>query len=417
MFELKNRQLYINGLFDISDNYCSLINDNAIDLLYTGTNKFGSKILGSILFEDDENLYLRYIHTIISDESFQDFLNRRTTLHDIIFNSNSVYIIDKNYNNDIKDSALIPLENIPKDYLPLENSFCPKFVKRNSFEYTFSLKGGLADIHKAEPLIMSDTNSKVFKLLESSTYFLKELNFVPKIYSEVAMAGSFRLNFEINLLENQSLFSIPNDDIKAFFSSLFNYIFDKLPTEPIEIIKDDQKSSADLKSLYLDIKKIYNNRSVVLSDEAFEQRVIDLITYSVDSVKDIEYKGYDKIEISNKLESGEILPIALIKTDFYQSVQNKVFKPEQEEKPDEILFDEIPKKYKIKVYSLNNESGNGGAYYDVENDLNKISIHLKGKTDYHGTAFTKSLDEKIAIDIIGIGKWINGNLKEITVEL
>ena len=81
MFELKNRQLYINGLFDISDNYCSLINDNAIDLLYTGTNKFGSKILGSILFEDDENLYYQKFETVnvlsMNQISFGDVLYLR----------------------------------------------------------------------------------------------------------------------------------------------------------------------------------------------------------------------------------------------------------------------------------------------------------------------------------------------------
>ncbi len=417
MFELKNRQLHISGLFDITDNYCSLISDGAIDLLYKGTNKYGSNILGSILYEDDENLYLRYIHTIVSDETLHDFLNRRITLRSIISSSNTVYVIDKGYNNEIKDSALIPFDNLPNDYLPLENSFCPSFVKRNTFEYVFSLKGSLADIHKAEPLVMSDTNAKVFKLLNSATTFLKELDIEPIIYSEVALAGSFQLNFEIDLKEKQSLFSKNPSDIKAYFSHFLNYLFDKLPTESQDVLKDEQKSSEELKSLFLELKQLYNSRNVVLGDEAYEQRVIDLITYSVDSIKDIEYKGYNKIEISNKLETGEVLPVALIKTDYYDTVQSKVYKPEQEDKPDEIVYDESPKDYKIQVYSLNNETGNGGAYYVVEDSVSKISLHLKGKSDYHGTVYTKSLDEKKSIDIQGIGKWVNGQLKEITVEL
>lgn len=417
MFELKNRQLHISGLFDITDNYCSLINDGAIDLLCKGTNKYGSNILGSILYEDDENLYLRYIHTIVSDETLHDFLNRRITLRNIISNSDTVYVIDKGYKNELKDSALIPFSELPNDYLPLENSYCPSFVKRNTFEYVFSLKGGLADIHKAEPLIMSDTNAKVFKLLNSATTFLKELDIEPVIYSEVALAGSFQLNFEIELKEKPSLFSKNPSDIKAYFSRFLNYLFDKLPTENQDILKDEQKSSAELNSLFNELKQLYNSRNVVLGDEVFEQRVIDLITYSVDSIKDIKYKGYNKIEISNKLESGEVLPIALIKTDYYESVQSKVFKPEQEDKPDEIVYDENPEDYKIQVYSLNNETGNGGAYYVVDDSVSKIALHLKGKSDYHGTVYTKSLDEKKSIDIQGVGKWVNGLLKDITVEL
>ncbi len=417
MFELKNRQLHINGLFDITDNYCSLINDGAIDLLYKGTNKFGSNILGSILYEDDENLYLRYIHTIVSDETLYDFINRRVSLRSIINGSNSIFIVDKGYNNDVKDSALIPLDDLPNDYLPLENSYCPNFVKRNTFEYTFSLKGGLADMHKAEPLIMSDTNSKVFKLLNSATTFLNELDIQPKIYSEVALAGSFQLNFEINLIEQINLFSKPSDDIKSFFYYFLNYLFEKLPNESQDVLKVEEKSSNELKSLFGEMKNLYNSRNIKFSDDAFEQKVIDLITYSVDSIKDIEYKGYNKIEISNKLENGEILPVALIKTDFYETVENKVFKPEQKEKPDEIIIDEIPKNYKIQVYQLNKETGNGGAYYLVNDNVSKIGLHLRGKNDYHGTVYTKSLDEDMSIDIIGSGKWINGVLKEITVDL
>lgn len=414
MFEPKNKQLYISGLFDISDNYCSLINDGAIDLLYRGTNKFGTNILGSILFEDDENLYLRYIHSLVSDETLNDFLNKRISLRSIICDSNSVFIVDKGYNNDIKDSALIPLEELPSDYLPLENSFCPNFVKRNTFEYTFSLKGGLADIHKAEPLIMSDTNSKVYKLLNSATTFLNELDIQPTIYSEVALAGSFQLNFEVSISEKPSLFSKSSNDIKTFFSEFLNYIFDKLPKESQDVLKN--KSSNELKSLFVEIKKIYNSRNVILNDEAFEQKIIDLITYSVESIKDIEYKGYNKIEISNKLQTGEVLPIALIKTDYYEAVSNKIFKPEQEEIPNEIIFDEIPENYNIQVYQLNKETGNGGAYYLINEQVTKISLHLRGRNDYHGTIYTKSMDDDSLICIKGIGKWVNGVLKEITVD-
>lgn len=417
MFELKNKQLYIEGLFDIANNNCSLINDGAIDLLYIGTNKFGSNILGSILYEDDENLYLRYIHLLISDETLHDFLNKRVSLLKIINNLNSVFVVDKGYNNEIINSALIPLNELPNDYLPLENSFCPRFVKHNTFEFTFSLKGGLADTHKAEPLIMSDTNSKVYKLLNSATTFLNELDIRPIIYSDVALAGSFQLNFEINLIEEKNLFSKSSDDIKSFFNGFLNYLFEKLPNESQDVFKVEGKSSNELKSLFEEMKKLYNSRDLVFNDKAFEQKVIDLITYSVDSVKDINYRGYNKIEISNKLENGEVLPVALLKTDYYETVENKVFKPEQKVKPDEIIIDEIAKKYKIQVYQLNKETGNGSAYYLVNENVSKISLHLRGRKDYHGTDYTKSMDANSSIDILGIGKWENGILKEITVDL
>lgn len=417
MFNLENRQLHISGLYDIIANYCSLINDGENDLLYTGTNNFNSKILGSILFEDDEALYLRYVHSLVSDEMLHDFLNKKISLKDIIISSNSVFIVNKNYNSEIIDYALIPIQDFPDDYLPLENSFCPGFVKQNTFDYTFSLKGGLADLHKAEPLVMSDTNSKVFKLLGSATNFLNELDIYPKIYSEVALADSFELNFEIELSEKLNLFSKPINDLKRFFYTFFNYVFDKLPNEPENVLKNEENATEELKSLYNQLEAVYNNRNIILAKDVIEQRIINLITYSVDSIKDIEYKGYNKIEVSNKLKNGDVLPVALIKTDYYESVANKIFKPEQEEKPDIILLDENSKTYKIQVYSLNKETGNGGAYYIANEGVNKITLHLRGQNEYHGTVFTKSLDENISVDIQGIGKRVNNILKEITVNL
>jgi hypothetical protein len=417
MFSIANKQLYIGGLYDIVDNFCGLLNDGDNDLLYTGTNKFSSKILGSILFEDDENFFLRYIHTLISDEILFDFLNKKITLREIILNCNSVFIVDKNYNNEIIESALIPIADLPNDFIPLENSFCPSFAKRNTLDYTFSLKGGLADLHKAEPLIMSSTNNKVYSLLNSATTFLQELNITPKIYSEVALAGSFKLNFEIELNETSNLFTKPSDDIKKFIYNFLKYIFDKLPSEPTNALKNTENSTEDFKILFSELKSIYNNRDIAVTEESSEQKAIDLITYSVDAIKDLEYKGYDRIEVSNKSKNGETVPVALIKTDYYNSVADKIFKPEEKVKPDIIIFDDALKDYKIQVYSLNKETGNGGAYYLQNDGVLKISLHLRGKNDYHGTLFTKSLDENLSIDIKGIGKWVNNVLREITIDL
>lgn len=416
MFSTVNRQLYNDGLYDIVDNYCSLLNDGSNDLLYTGTNRYSSKILGSILFEDDEEFFLRYVHTLLSDDVLFNFLSKKITLRDILLSCNSVFIVDKNYNNEIINSALIPIEDLPNDFLPLQNSYCPNFVKKNSLDYSFSLKGGLADLHKAEPLIMSSTNSKVYSLLNSATTFLKDLKITPKIYSEVAVAGSFKLNFEIELNETTNLFTKPTDDVKKFFYNFLKYIFDKLPNEPLNALKEQDNITEDFKLLCTDLQEIYANRSVETTEETSEQKAIDLITYSVDAIKDLEYEGYDRIEVGNNLKNGEILPVALIKADYYDSVAHKVFKREQESKPDIIIFDDSPKNYKIQVYSLNKETGNGGAYFLEDESVLKIQLHLRGKNDYHGTVFTKSLDENTSIDIIGIGKWVNNVLKEVTIE-
>jgi hypothetical protein len=418
MFTIANKlPYYIDGLYDIVANFSSLLNDGHIDLLYTGTNKFSSKVLGSILYEDDEELYLRYIHTLISDETLNDFLNKKITLKEIVTQSEAIFIVDKDYNNNITYYALVPITEIPADFLPLDNSFCPDFIENNSLDYTFSLKGELADLHKAEPLAVSETNTKIYNLLNSATTFLSDLDIEHQIYSEVALAGSFELNFEIDLKEKQNLFSVSNKDIKEFIFNFFKYIFNKLPDEPVNTLKDADSTSENLDKITNELKEIYVRRSAFLNEEATEQRTIDLINYTVDSFKDVNYQGFNKIEVKNRLLNGDKMSVALIDENYYKNVADKVFIPESENKPDEIIFDEQPVMYKIQVYSLNKESGNGKAYYIFDEVVNKITFHLKGKDDYHGTVFTKSLDENIQIQIMGVGKRVNNNLKEITIDL
>lgn len=416
MFTIENKHPFIDGLYDINANYCSLLNDGDNDILYTGTNKYCSRILGSILFEDDEELFLRYIQIIITDELFFDFLNKKISLRGIINTYKSLFIVDKNYNNEIIRSSFVPLSDIPEDFLPLNNSFCPEFVKKNTLDYTFSLKGGLADIHKAEPLVMSDTNTKIFSLLKASSNFLEELNIQPKIYSEVALAGSFELNFQIELIEETNLFSQPNEDIKKFIYKFYNYIFEKLPNEPINVLKDELGATNELKTLFIELNEIHEKRKIKFNEEATEQKVVDMITYSVDALKNLEYKGFDRIEVGNKISNVEKCPVGLIKTDYYSTVIDKVFKPEEINKPDEIVLDPELKQYKIQVYSLNKETGNGSVYY-IEDRVLRVSLHLKGRDDYHGTIFTKSLDENNLIEVKAIGKRVNGILKEITIDL
>lgn len=417
MFNTDNKLQYINGLYDIVANFSSLLNDGHVDLLYIGTNKYGSKILGSILYEDDENLYLRYIHTLISDEILNDFLNKKNTLRNKVANSYSVFIVDKDYNDNIINSCLIPIKDIPDDYLPLQNSYCPDLIKSNTLDYTFSLKGELADLHKAEPIAVSETNIKIYNLLSSATTFLSDLDIESRIYSEVALAGSFELNFEIELKEKPNLFSTSNEDIKSFIFNFFKYIFNKLPDEPVNTLKDVTAESENLHEITTELKEIYSRRNAFLNEEATEQKTIDLINYSVNSFKDLSYKGFNKIEVKNRLANGERLPVALINEDYYTNVINKVFTPESEEKPDLIILDEKPSSYKIQVYSLNKETGKGKAYYIFNDSIIKISFYLKGKTDYHGTIFSKSLDGDIQIETLGIGKWVNNKLKEITINL
>ena len=417
MFEVKPYKSIISGLHEIVDNEVILLNDGSNDILYSGTNKFGNRILGTVVCEDIKETTIRYFHILITDENYIDFFNRRKTLRQILNESEGFFIVDKDFNENIKKVNLASFQDIPDSYLPLENSFCPSFVYDASLEYTFSLKGGLADQHKVEPEVMNDMNSNFCKVLKSSSTFANDLGMVVHIYSEPAMTGSFELNFKIELTQQQNLFSKPTIDINTFLFNFYNYIFDKLPNEPQDVFKADVVNSVEFKKLEKEYVAIHSSRGIDLTDQAKEDGIINLITYSVDNFREVEYNGFDRVQITNKSQEGKDVPVALINNDFYKSIEEKVFKPEEINKPPLIEIDAQPTEYKILVYDLNTESGNGKVYLEIpgtDTRVRAISLYLSGKENYDHTAFTQSMNEKSFILVKGIAKKVDKEYKTIS---
>lgn len=413
MFEVKPHKVIVKDLHKVADNFYSLLNDGDNDIIYTGTNIYGNRILGSIVFEDDENDYLRYFHTIVTDKQFYSFVNREISLRKILESSESFFVIDKDYNNNIIDFNLISFHDVPNDFLPLENSLCPSFLDAASLEYSFSLKGGLSDLHIAEPEVMSVVNTKFCSFLKSSASFVNELDIYPHVYSETAMTGSFELNFKIEFKEGLNLFSKPHADIKSFLRKLYTYIFSILPKEEKDALKLENIESADFKEIEEEFQQIFLSRGIELPDNG-EQKVIDLISYSVENLKEIEYNGFDRIELINKTTDGGKVPVAIIDKNFYASIEDKFFKPESLQLEDIIEVDATPQEYSIQVYQLNIETGNGGVYLTINESIHKVPIHLRGRNTYHNTIFTKNMDDEIIITIKAIGKRVNGKVTELT---
>lgn len=415
MFDVKPHKVIIKGLHIIVDNFHSLINDGDNDIIYTGTNIYGNRILGSIVFEDDERNFLRYFHTIVTDKDYNLFFNRKISLRAILEASENFFIIDKDYNGNVIDYNLISFSDIPNDFLPLESSFCPSFLKEASLDYTFSLKGGLSDLHIAEPEVMSSVNSRFYSFLKASSRFVNQLNIKEHIYSQPAMAGSFELNFVVELKEEENLFTKPNNDIKAFLRQFYDYIFSVLPTEDNNALKSENIESLSFKAMEKSFAQIFQIRGFAMEEIAAEQKVIDLISYSIENLKEIEYTGFDRIELINKETNGDRLPVAIIDKDFYSSIENKIFKPESLVKEDVIEIDEFPTEYSIQVYQLNRESGKGAVYLSINNGIYKVLLHLRGRNNYDNTIFTKNMDEgNVIIKIKAIAKKVNGIVRIIT---
>lgn len=76
----------------------------------------------------------------------------------------------------------------------------------------------------------------------------------------------------------------------------------------------------------------------------------------------------------------------------------------------DVQSDETQQSYRILVYSLNRETGNGRArlYFEEENFYRTILHIHRADNELSNSVFTKSLDEDKVVEVKGIATKING---------
>lgn len=411
----------------ITSNYHVLFNDGENDVIYSGTNKFGNIILGVIIFDDDDNNYLRYLHVILDDYQHLNFFTKKITLREILETNGSFFIIDKKYNKEEIRHNLISFDELPDEFKPSEKSYCPDILYKPSLEYSFSLQGGLSDYHLATPeelgvIIHMD------KFLKTPTDFVNVFELGRNIYVEagestqLGMTGSFKIKFKIELQQSLQLSILPTpslDNIASFFNKYFGYIFQKLPEESDTVFKHEIVASDDFHEIETILTAIYTEGQIDIPTAGLEQQLIDNISKSIQNLKEIDYsqKGFNRISFINYSKTGQEVPIGIIDKDFVPKLERKFFKPETQCLEDVIETDLLPKEYKIQVYLFNIETGNGSAHLEINDGIVNISLHVVGKRNYSNTKFTHSMDKKKFFKVSGFAKRVNGEVKQLRVEL
>ena len=420
MFKVEKHKTLIKDFHEIVSNKVVLFNDGDNDVLFTGTNLYANRLLCCIMFEDDEVGFLRYLHVLTTEVQYSEFLNKKISFRHILEVNESAFLVDVDYNMNEIDTNVVSIDEIPNDFLPLANSFCPEFIFEPSFSYSLSMVGGLADIHKTKASELSNVSTHFSDFLKSSTTFLNDLDFENNIYVEALEAGSFKINFKIEYTEPQQIgiLNVSKESINEFINNYFKYFFNQLPVENKDIFKSEVVNSEKFKELEVELEKIYGEKSV-LPQGGVEQKLIDLLNYSSKKLEKIEYNGsFDSLKFQNITNKGEEIPFGIINNDFILSVKDKMFDINKYEAEPIIIYDETPKLYKIQIYQFSNETGTGKAYYtDKDEVVSKISIHATGKNNYDNTIFTRGMDDGKPFEINGIAKKIDGKLKNITCEL
>lgn len=66
-------------------------------ILFLGVNKFGNKILGSHLEEDDDSKTILTLHTILSNKEYYDFINKKKSYKEILQETSTKFLVEKSF--------------------------------------------------------------------------------------------------------------------------------------------------------------------------------------------------------------------------------------------------------------------------------------------------------------------------------
>ncbi len=392
-------------------------------ILYTGTNRFGNRILG-VIIEEDEDYSLVYFHILIEDKSYYQFVKQQVSLREII-KTNPTFIV--NFQNDeLRDSNLISYEEIPADYLPLEDSFCPEFSTIPSLDYGVSLKGKTADAHHVKIDDVNFVQASFGGLLQSALKPIQELGVNPRFFLEPAMASSYRVNYHIEFESYQTtLFHLDPLLIADYLKTFLNYIVSELPNETDAVLQETENNSQGIVVIEEKLQQLYKSSNQSPLTENLTKVIQETVNESALKFEDVSARikqssSFNKIEILNYDPQGEAVGIGLIDDSFYDSIKSKLFVAEKSVKEVIIEMDPDLVEYRILVYDLNIETGNCHAhFYPNESEENyKVKILIKHEDkSIHGSVISNSLDEQKVVTIRGQAQRIDGKVKSININL
>ena len=110
-------------LLKIESDY-TVLHFNEIPMLFSGKNKYGNRIVGSIMCEDEDNDIERYLYILVLEADYIKFIKRKISYMKLIEKQTQVFIIDKN-SDGTKKIYCLHLSEIPPCYLPNDKIFCP----------------------------------------------------------------------------------------------------------------------------------------------------------------------------------------------------------------------------------------------------------------------------------------------------
>ncbi|MBT2558872.1 hypothetical protein J7E24_13835 [Hymenobacter sp. ISL-91] len=411
----------------IETDYELLISDE-YPVLYVGRNQYGSWIIGSFLEEDEDDLtVLYYIHFIVKNIDYLDFISKRRSYRDIFEISKNAFIVKKDLISlTVSDIFSVNADDIPSQYKPHRKSYYPGKRKSSSSSYKITLKGGIADAHHALTKDLLNIQSAVVDVFSNTIESLPNLGLTTEIFQFADTEGSFQLNFEVSvdasnakskdLFFREGLFSV-------FQNDLIEYIVKYLPEE-VNDVYSVQEPGGNFRKLCDSAKALYSKLGKAIEDEElFESLKSSIHSALNDILKASESvgKNYDSIEFISIEENGDGGQLIGYVTKDNKSELMDTAKIidhlEQEEESDDTVADDEHQIYNIYIHNLNTETRKGaGTVMFEDGNAARVKVSISGSDVLEETKYTESLYAHKFIKVSAIGIRKKGFLKKLEID-
>jgi hypothetical protein len=422
MFEIQQSYRIDTLIPIITDNY-QILHFDEFPILFSGTNKYNNKIIGSFCDEHDDSNIFRYFASLVPDEVYFDFFARRISYRELIAVSNEFFVLDKDFNQKVISTYHLPLSAIPEEYLPHPNAFIPDHkVVLNESSYVFSLKGKLSDLHKSLVTDVNSVSKRISHYLDDCLESLPPMNFSPRILSLPSNVGSYRLNFLVELQETiqGNLFPVNERKVFEFLSHYIYYVTTVLPNEGDAFLLGSG-TSAEFDELKGHLVSVYKAANLAVPNTLYD-KLSDSLSSSAGRLAEVsDYldnnESFNGIEVGVTNHNGGLSSIAFLNSKYREDVEDKLMQEDKDSDLKVIESDETPTKYRILVYRFNTDNGNGGArlYFDDNSeDFDRVKIIVeKGDKEFSKSKFTDSLHENKVVEVQGIALRVNGTYKKL----
>jgi hypothetical protein len=117
MFDLGSRRP-IDLDFPVIVSEYEVLHFDEMPILFTGVNRYDSRIIGSSVEEDFDRKIARYFHVVISADDYTAFRRGRVSYRDLIDRSPAVFVIDESFDGTERTVCVIRPSEIPDEYRP-----------------------------------------------------------------------------------------------------------------------------------------------------------------------------------------------------------------------------------------------------------------------------------------------------------